>query len=91
MCQIQLINSLSNFLQIIYFIRSYFGQYLLKSVFQSNVIITLAYSSMRNKEWGIWKQGISGEENRREKTRKCETKNQAIWKLLEEEMIENSK
>ena len=25
------------------------------------------------------------------KTRKCKTKNQAFWKLLEEEMIENSK
>ena len=25
------------------------------------------------------------------KMRKCETKNQAFWKLLEEEMIENSK
>ena len=29
--------------------------------------ITHAYSSMTNEEWGIWKQGISCEENRREK------------------------
>ena len=28
---------------------------------------TLAYSSMRNEEWGIWKQGISHKENRWEK------------------------
>ena len=30
---------------------------------------TLAYSSMRNEEWGIWKWGISREENWREKVR----------------------
>ena len=32
-----------------------------------SVAHTLAYSSMRNEEWGIWKQGISREENWREK------------------------
>ena len=31
------------------------------------VSTTLAYSSLRNEEWGIWKRGISREENRREK------------------------
>ena len=37
------------------------------SLFKSLLIIMLAYSSMRNEEWGIWKQGISHVENRQEK------------------------
>ena len=35
------------------------------------------------------RNSLQGKQTR--KTRKCETKNKAFWKLLEEEMIENSK
>ena len=57
------------------------------SLFKSLLIIMLAYSSMRNEEWGIWKQGISREENRPEKRKMQDQKSS----ILEEEMKENSK